>query len=110
MENLPKMQGTDNQIIWAIDIRQKNIENMDKYIQGMQRCITPGMESVVNKVLSDARAATLENSPADAAEWINDATALHTINGANPYTYDLLRSEYEKNLRTALTELKKNMG
>lgn len=35
---------------------------VDKYIKMMQASITPGMESVVNKVLSDARATTLKNS------------------------------------------------
>lgn len=109
-ENLPKIQGTDKQIGWAIDIRQKNVDNMDKYIKMMQASITPGMESVVNKVLSDARATTLKNSPTDATEWINDATALHAINKSNSYTYNLLRLEFEKNLRVALTKLKKNMG
>ena len=95
---LPNITGSDKQIKWATEIRDKNIENMDKTIESYKQKINPQYAYILDEVRTDV----LNNSPSSAREWIDDSTSGKWLSKYNPYTYDLLNSSFEEKLRARL--------
>ena len=96
--SLPNITGSDKQIKWATEIRDKNIENMDKTIESYKQKINPQYAYILDEVRTDV----LNNSPSSAREWIDDSTSGKLLSKYNPYTYDLLDSSFKEKLRARL--------
>ena len=50
---LPNITGSDKQIKWATEIRDKNIENMDKTIESYKQKIKPQYAYILDEVRTD---------------------------------------------------------